>query len=1231
MIEIEKLRQGRKVSINEYNQAKQEFDDLYANASDDDKAKIDGLMRSSQNYSSANPMNNRSTREYQTQVYKNASAILRGEMTPSMAPTVSTPNWFNGYSSEENQNNANYVTQRYLSHAGKPTTGTTNVSTPRGTYYQYNWANGLSSGWTLDSDTLEQRMQSFADTLSSNLNSALSAKNSGKKLVGVDEDKVEIALSMLQGKQWTRENFKDLMKAAQLAGVEASAFRDYFGDLFPGMSAEDRAKKVWTDKGYTEVDISGLSEGIKSILNSNNVRLLKDKDNNYTLAGKDWSEYSGNGFNWIDLNQGDTYGHGILAGTDGKVFIGNTADINDSHWANELFSGIKNNMYEQYNPVYTRKKFNLGNDYSEETLINEYIKGLESLGYKNPDASYTDVSKLFNGTSKVIAYNPDGSELGTGSFGELILSPNTQFIWENADGTISKPSTLEEAKKALGGFSLKGYDNEANEQLGALTDLSNIFEGAEGLNNDTKFRSTNWKNVIGAGLVGAGAGAVAGLGVGSLPGAAIGFVGTAGADLIAQYFQNDSIGNKPQEFVNAAVQALKDPQKKIKIPGSSVNMTGSEFIAQFGTRTQLLETIGRFVNEGAKLSPKDLRWIKNMYYTAEKTRLDSEAKTRKHAQGGILYAADGTALFVNQEIPTNNWHEKYDKSKALKKEDVDIEAAQREGYKSAEHYRANKDTKFTTADKMRVGTIAADITSIIASFTSGTGAGAFVAETAGLASFGIDTAADLIDPSVSSGEVLKNGLINAGLAAVSFIPGAKIHSTLAKVAKYAPKVLLAASAMGMAMDESVQNTFKKVTDGKEKLNTEDWKNIAHVFTLVAAGSRAGRQGYEKFRAKKDLTGKAKDMLSVKSGDTLIGEIAANKKSELDAIEQLAKDGVMDGPNGAYNKLAKLLKKPEADIKQFFTQNGRLQKGKYSLNLKASEEKPGLSIDKALEAFENAKYSGNSTWARLRNAPTWRQRGIIDATGIYPNGIIGNKRTEGVSERMRAEIGKQTSQQEATINQQSSTVPQSSYPTHINNANNVTPTQNQVRLNYSGHNVNEITPNSRALAIRSNTVSPATQIRERLALPQNRMLPEGQKVLPQGQLALPESKTATRINKGKSTRAINAIFKGHKRLTNDEILAMLDKMTDSDLAKITTIENGKQYPIFHRTIFGVEAVPFISSRISDAKFSNNKYALHDLLRQIGIFKGNRSLVDVQGQLSFDFKKDGGKVNYQKLRK
>lgn len=988
---IQKFLQGRAISRKDYDEAKAGYEEALGNATDEQKQMATAYLQSVLNHQSANPKTNKHARHTGAEAYRVATTMLNG--TFDEAAVQSPLGTTSVRTRRQDYADAGNVAADFMrKNANRKTTtgGTGKGTATSGGRYYFDALKGLSRiGELAGTTTRGALVKGYAQQLLKNITDAENAEQQGNTVYngveGMYGDKAALE-AIINGDVESDNAYNTLLG---IAGKyeDGNTWKAWFGDYLPKVSEEDK-RRAEVLKNYSEVDTSSFSEGVRNALSQNNVRLLKDKENNYKLFRKDWTDYTGNGFDWIDLNQGNTYGHGILAGTDGRVFIGNTADINDSHWAKDLFGGVKDRIYNQYNPVYTRKKFNLVNDYSEENLINEYIRGLESAGYKNPDASYTDVSKLFNGTSKVIAYNPNGTELGTGAFGELILSPDTQFMWENADGSFGR-GTLEDAKQKLRGFNLKGYDTEANEQLGALSDLSEIFEGAEGLSGDTKLTKNDFKK----GLLGS-------ITMGIVPYG------------LYRLFANDTIGNKPQTFVDLAVQALKDPQKKLDVPGRIMDMTGSEFLAQFGTRSQLLETIGRFVNEGAKLSPQDLRWIKNMYYIAEKSRLDSEVKTRKHAQGGILYAADGTALFVNQERPTNNWHEKYDKSAALKKEDADIEKAQQEGYKSAEHYRANKNTDhLSTADMIRIGTIAADVTSIIASFTSGTGVGAAIAEGAGLAAFGIDTAADIIDPSVSSGEVLKNGLINAGLAAVSFIPGAKIPSTLGKVIKYAPKVLLAASTMGIAMDESVQNTFKKVTEGKEKLNTEDWRNIAHIFTLVAAGSRAGRQGYEKFRAKKNLTREAKNVLTIKSGDTNIAEIPADKKPELDAIKKLAKEGNIEEAQG---KLATLLGKTADEVKDFFSKNGSVAskvRGKYSLDLKTSEQKAKVDIDKALDAFEQAKYSGNSNWAWLRNAPTWRQRGIMDATGIYPARVVGNRGTEGVAEEMQTKSTKYQQQRQ----------------------------------------------------------------------------------------------------------------------------------------------------------------------------------------------------------------------------
>ena len=47
MTEIEKLKEGRRVSRAECNKAKADYENVYANADEATRAKLDGLMRSS--------------------------------------------------------------------------------------------------------------------------------------------------------------------------------------------------------------------------------------------------------------------------------------------------------------------------------------------------------------------------------------------------------------------------------------------------------------------------------------------------------------------------------------------------------------------------------------------------------------------------------------------------------------------------------------------------------------------------------------------------------------------------------------------------------------------------------------------------------------------------------------------------------------------------------------------------------------------------------------------------------------------------------------------------------------------------------------------------------------------------------------------------------------------------------------------------------------------------------
>ena len=158
--------------MQEWQDAKTAFDEAYANATDQQRAEVDGYLQSTQNYSSANPMNNRSTRQYETQVYTNALGMLQGTPDPARGATQSTANIFNGYSQRENINNANSVLSDYRKRNQQKQSYIAETPGTDQLYFTYNWNKGLSSDWTLDSDTLVDRMNSFAATLAQNLQEA---------------------------------------------------------------------------------------------------------------------------------------------------------------------------------------------------------------------------------------------------------------------------------------------------------------------------------------------------------------------------------------------------------------------------------------------------------------------------------------------------------------------------------------------------------------------------------------------------------------------------------------------------------------------------------------------------------------------------------------------------------------------------------------------------------------------------------------------------------------------------------------------------------------------------------------------------------------------------------------------------------------------------------------------------------------------------------------------------
>lgn len=302
-------------------------------------------------------------------------------------------------------------------------------------------------------------------------------------------------------------------------------------------------------------------------------------------------------------------------------------------------------------------------------------------------------------------------------------------------------------------------------------------------------------------------------------------------------------------------------------------------------------------------------------------------------EGGVLHAAKGTVLSPLGEALDESIFETPGKTKA----NADVAALRRkyqesneQGYGDDIYRKEASQTKvfkgnaqMTTADAFRLATMALDAASIVASFVPGAGTG--VAAGLGVTTMGTDLIADVIDPAVSAGEVVKNLGMNAAFAGIGLIPGAKMHKVAKNIVKYAPKILTAAAGLGIAMDESTQATFKKIGDGTTKFNREDWRNISHVLSLIAGTTRGVRQGIANRKVKNSIV--ASDNVKLKGVKTENGSDYELPKQTVDSINaELAKATTLDEVKAIQQKYNNL---PDEAIDAPLIKEGKLA-GKYKL-------------------------------------------------------------------------------------------------------------------------------------------------------------------------------------------------------------------------------------------------------------------------------------------------------------
>lgn len=269
--------------------------------------------------------------------------------------------------------------------------------------------------------------------------------------------------------------------------------------------------------------------------------------------------------------------------------------------------------------------------------------------------------------------------------------------------------------------------------------------------------------------------------------------------------------------------------------------------------------ITRHYEEQSMLLNEELK--KKMAY-AEYDRRNKDVQ--KHQLGGLLKYTEE--------------YQKKAQKEAEKQQRIDQKVEEtgktREQVEAAE--RRPMEEGFSTIDKVRLGTAAADAISAAAAFIPGYGTVA--SGVLGIGSTLTNIGADIADESMSGLDVAGNALYGLGMDVVGLIPGmgatgkaAKIVRVLKPVSKLAKRTLQAYGMMHSA------DAFNKLMSNPSDMSADDWRNL--VTGLQAISGEARYKGGE--RAVSRATTQ-RDVADVK---TSTGKMATISKEDLDKLRE----------------------------------------------------------------------------------------------------------------------------------------------------------------------------------------------------------------------------------------------------------------------------------------------------------------------------------------------------------
>lgn len=269
--------------------------------------------------------------------------------------------------------------------------------------------------------------------------------------------------------------------------------------------------------------------------------------------------------------------------------------------------------------------------------------------------------------------------------------------------------------------------------------------------------------------------------------------------------------------------------------------------------------ITRHYEEQSMLLNEELK--KKMAY-AEYDRRNKDVQ--KHQLGGLLKYTEE--------------YQKKAQKEAEKQQRIDQKVEEtgktREQVEAAE--RRPMEEGFSTIDKVRLGTAAADAISAAAAFIPGYGTAA--SGVLGIGSTLTNIGADIADESMSGWDVAGNALYGLGMDVVGLIPGmgatgkaAKIVRVLKPVSKLAMRTL---QAYGMVQSA---DAFNKLMSNPSDMSVDDWRNLVTGLQAISGEAR--------YKGGKRAVSRATTQRDVADVKTSTGRMATISKEDLDKLRE----------------------------------------------------------------------------------------------------------------------------------------------------------------------------------------------------------------------------------------------------------------------------------------------------------------------------------------------------------